>query len=130
MHERPFQANNPHIAKNQAFILVAPETQDAYSPPEFPTLAFRFRWPLEAAMLWLHERKETKMSKQQTAKGRPTHRIHSVSKNGDEKAFWTELGAAWPHKDGKALNFSFTARLLEGAQIVLRLATAKKGGAQ
>jgi hypothetical protein len=70
------------------------------------------------------------MSKQETTKARPTHRIYSVSKNGDEKPFWTELGAAWPHKDGKGLNLSFTARTLEGAQIVLRLATAKKGGAQ
>ena len=70
------------------------------------------------------------MSKQQTAKALPTHRVYSVSKNGEEKATWTEIGAAWPHKDGKGLNLTFTARPLEGAQIVLRAPTAKKGGAQ
>ena len=65
------------------------------------------------------------MSNKQT-KALPTHRVYSVSKNGDEKAAWTEIGAAWPHKDGKGFNLTFTARPLEGAQIVLRVATAKK----
>ena len=69
------------------------------------------------------------MSKQQTAKALPTHRVYSVSKNGEEKATWTEIGAAWPHKDGKGLNLTFTAHPLEGAQIVLRTPKASKGGA-
>jgi hypothetical protein len=70
------------------------------------------------------------MSKQETTKTLPTHRVYSVSKNGEKKATWTEIGAAWPHKDGKGFNLTFTALPLEGAQIVLRLATAKKGGAE
>jgi hypothetical protein len=70
------------------------------------------------------------MSNEQTAKALPTHRVYSVSKNGDEKAAWTEIGAAWPHKDGKGFNLTFNARPLEGAQVVLRVATARKGGAQ
>ena len=70
------------------------------------------------------------MSKQQTAKALPSHRIYSVSKNGEEKATWTEIGVAWSHKDGMGLNLTFTARPLEGAQIVLRTPKAKKGGAQ
>ena len=70
------------------------------------------------------------MSNKKTDKTLPTHRVYSVSKNGEEKAAWTEIGAAWPHKDGKGFNLTFTARPLEGAQIVLRVATAKKGGAQ
>jgi len=69
------------------------------------------------------------MSNKQTAKARPAHRVYSVSKNGDAKAAWTEIGAAWPHKDSKGFNLTFTARPLEGAQIILRLATKKKGGA-
>jgi hypothetical protein len=68
------------------------------------------------------------MSDKQNAKALPTHRIYSVSKNGEKKSVWTEIGAAWPHKDGKGFNLNFTARPLEGAQLVLRLATAKKTG--
>ena len=70
------------------------------------------------------------MSNEQTAKALPTHRVYSVSKNGDEKASWTEIGAAWPHRDGKGFNLTFNARPLEGAQVVLRVASARKGGAQ
>jgi hypothetical protein len=70
------------------------------------------------------------MSNKQTSKALPTHRVYSVSKNGEEKAAWTEIGAAWPHKDGKGFNLTFTARPLEGAQVVLRVATAKKADAK
>lgn len=55
-----------------------------------------------------------------TTKARPTHRIYSVTKNGDTKANWQEIGAAWPHKDGKGFNLKFTARPLDGAEIVVR----------
>ena len=57
-------------------------------------------------------------------KARPTHRIYSVSKDG-KKAIWQEIGAAWPNKDGKGFSLKFTARPLEGAEIVLRLIEAK-----
>ncbi|HTV29507.1 MAG TPA: hypothetical protein VMF32_17185 [Xanthobacteraceae bacterium] len=70
------------------------------------------------------------MSNKQNAKALPTHRVYSVSKNGEQKATWTEIGAAWKHQDGKGFNLTFTARPLEGAQIVLRTATAKKAAAQ
>jgi hypothetical protein len=61
------------------------------------------------------------MSNDKTTKAAPTHRIFSVSKNG-EKTSWTEIGAAWPHKDKQGFNLTFTARPLEGAEIVLRVA--------
>lgn len=70
------------------------------------------------------------MSNKQNTKALPTHRVYSVSKNGEKKATWQEIGAAWPHKDGKGFNLTFAARPLEGAQIVLRLTSAKKGGTQ
>jgi len=60
------------------------------------------------------------MSNDTRTKTRPTHRIYSVTKNGDSKANWQEIGAAWPHKDGKGFNLTFTARPLDRAQIVLR----------
>ena len=70
------------------------------------------------------------MSNDNTTKTRPTYRIYSVTKNGDRKANWQEIGAAWPHKDGKGFNLTFAARPLDGAQIVLREPKAAKGGAQ
>ena len=65
------------------------------------------------------------MSKQQSAKALPTHRVYSVSKNGDAKATWTEIGAAWQHKDGKGFNIQLDAVPLDG-RITLRLASEKK----
>jgi len=59
------------------------------------------------------------MSKSET-KSLPAFRIYGVSSNSDAKSNWAEIGAAWPHKDGKGFNLSFTARPLEGAAIVLR----------
>ena len=65
------------------------------------------------------------MSNTKTAKTVPAYRIYSVAKNGDDKSTWQEIGAAWKHKDGKGLNLQFNARPLEGAEIVLRIPTAK-----
>jgi hypothetical protein len=69
------------------------------------------------------------MSNDSNTKALPTHRIYSVMKNGDKKASWQEIGGAWPHKDGKGFSLKFTARPLDGAEIVLRVATAKKEAA-
>jgi hypothetical protein len=65
-------------------------------------------------------RKGNTMSNDTNTKTRPTHRIYSVTKNGDSKANWQEIGAAWPHKDGMGFSLKFTARALDGAEIVLR----------
>jgi hypothetical protein len=66
------------------------------------------------------------MSNDTTTKLRPTHRIYSVTKGTEGKAVWTEIGAAWGHKDGKGFNLQFNALPLEGARIVLRTAKAKE----
>ncbi len=67
------------------------------------------------------------MSNKQTAKTNlPSHRIYSVSNTGSKKAAWQEIGAAWPHKDGKGFNLQFAARPLEGAALVLRAPLPKK----
>ena len=65
------------------------------------------------------------MSNEQTTKARPTHRIYSVSKDG-EKTRWTELGAAWPHKDGKGFTLKYNACPIGEHDIVLRKIEAKK----
>ena len=60
-----------------------------------------------------------------TQNSRPSHRIYSVTKDGDEKARWTEHGAAWPHKDGKGFQLKFNACPIGDCEIVLREAKPK-----
>lgn len=69
----------------------------------------------------------------QTNSRRPTHRVYAVTKNGaDDKGFWTEIGAAWPHSDGKGFNLKLDYLPLNGAELVIRTPKqdAAKGGAQ
>ena len=66
------------------------------------------------------------MSNKQPAKKLPSFRIYSVASVAGKKSAWQEIGAAWPHKDGKGFNLQFAARPLEGAGIVLRAPLPKK----
>jgi hypothetical protein len=66
------------------------------------------------------------MSDEKTTKTLPSHRIYAVSKNGEEKANWAEIGAAFEHEDRNGFNLVFTARPLEGAQLVLRVRKGKE----
>jgi len=76
------------------------------------------------------------MSNTTTTKARPTHRIYSVTKEGDEKARWTQLGVAFSHRDGKGFDLRYNACPLGDAKVVLRKITPKPaepvaaGGAQ
>jgi uncharacterized protein (DUF736 family) len=58
------------------------------------------------------------MIKTETSK-RPSHRVYAVTKNG-EKSYWTEIGAAWSHQDGKGFNVKLDYPPLNGAEIVIR----------
>jgi hypothetical protein len=58
------------------------------------------------------------MIKTETSK-RPSHRVHAVTKNG-EKSYWTEIGAAWSHQDGKGFNVKLDYLPLNDAEIVIR----------
>jgi hypothetical protein len=55
--------------------------------------------------------------------GRPSHRAYVVEdREGDQNEqgrFWTRIGSAWPHKDGKGLNIVLSALPTNG-RIVLR----------
>lgn len=52
---------------------------------------------------------------------RPTHRVYAVTKRpGQEKANWTQIGAAWAHKDGKGLGLKLDLVPVSDAEIVLR----------
>lgn len=61
--------------------------------------------------------------------GRPSHKVYvvedkEVEEGEDNDAFWTRVGSAWPHKDGKGLNVVLSA-LPIGGRLVLREYTAK-----
>lgn len=56
-----------------------------------------------------------------TTKSRPTHRVYAVTKKpGAEKGHWTEIGAAWPHNDGKGFNVKLDLVPIADAEIVIR----------
>ena len=41
----------------------------------------------------------------QTTSGKaPTHIVYQVRGEEGQKGFWTRMGAAWAHKDGKGFN--------------------------
>lgn len=50
---------------------------------------------------------------------KPTHRIYAVAKRGD-KSNWDDIGAAWPHKDGKGFNLKLEFLPLNGSELVIR----------
>lgn len=54
----------------------------------------------------------------------PTHTAYHV-RDGKDKGFFTRIGAAWPHKDGKGFNVQLDVAPLDG-KIVLRLNTENK----
>ncbi len=55
---------------------------------------------------------------------RPTHRVYAVRKAGKEKAYWTQIGAAWVNQDGKGFNIKLNLVPLDGTEIVMREAPA------
>jgi hypothetical protein len=56
----------------------------------------------------------------------PTHIAYQVrdGKEG-EKSYWTRIGAAWQHKDGKGFNIQLQAVPLDGS-IKLRVVSEEK----
>lgn len=55
-------------------------------------------------------------------KERPSHKafvVEKFSKEGTDKSHWIEVGAAWPHKDGKGFDLNLKALPVDG-RIVLR----------
>jgi hypothetical protein len=63
-------------------------------------------------------KRSTVMSENQ----RPSHKAFVVEDRGegeDADAFWTRIGSAWPHKDGKGLNVVLSALPANG-RLVLR----------
>ncbi len=54
---------------------------------------------------------------------RPSHRAYvteDVTEGKRQKTFWTKVGAAWPHKDGKGLTVSVSPGISISGRLVLR----------
>ena len=69
---------------------------------------------------------EVDMAKKETAAPRnaPSHGVYVVEGEGD-RAFWTKVGAAWPHQDGNGFNVTLAAVPLSG-RLVIRIRTGKE----
>ena len=57
----------------------------------------------------------------------PAFQAYHVTNKGDN-SFWTKVGAAWPHRDGKGLSLQLSVIPISG-QIVLRQPLPKTEGA-
>jgi hypothetical protein len=56
----------------------------------------------------------------------PTHIAYQVREGkGEGKGYWTRIGAAWQHKDGKGFNIQLQAAPLDG-NIQLRVVSDEK----
>ena len=55
---------------------------------------------------------------------KPTHTAYLVEDREAKKGYWTEIGAAWAHKDGQGFDVILKALPLDG-RIVVRTRDAK-----
>ena len=55
----------------------------------------------------------------------PSHVVYQVRDREGSKGFFTRIGAAWPHRDGKGFNVQIESVPLDG-RITLRVASEKK----
>ncbi len=60
----------------------------------------------------------------QTGSKSPTHIAYHVRNREGAEGFWTLIGSAWPHADGKGFNIRVDAVPVDG-RITLRIASAK-----
>ncbi len=68
---------------------------------------------------------DTKSTKQTTTGKLPSHVAYQVRDREGQKGFWTRIGTAWAHADGKGFNIQLEAAPLDG-RVVLRVASEKK----
>jgi hypothetical protein len=54
----------------------------------------------------------------------PSHIAYQV-KEGSQKSYWTKIGAAWAHKDGKGFSIQLESVPLDG-KVTIRTASEDK----
>ncbi len=70
-------------------------------------------------------RQHTADNEQSGSSKAPTHIAYHVRDTKDGKGFWTRIGSAWAHKDGKGFNIQIDVVPLNG-NITLRVTEEKK----
>lgn len=55
----------------------------------------------------------------------PSHIAYQVRDRENGKSFWTRVGSAWPHADGKGFNVQLEAMPIDG-RITLRIPSETK----
>jgi hypothetical protein len=78
-------------------------------------------WKLKQRRIVMATKKETT-----TKSSKPTYIAYHVRNNSEEQgdSYWTRIGAAFPHKDGKGFNLLVETFPLDG-RITLRVPTEK-----
>jgi hypothetical protein len=61
----------------------------------------------------------------QTASKKPSHTVYHVREVNHDESYWTRIGAAWAHKDGKGFNVQIETVPLDG-RLTLRVIAEKK----
>ena len=61
----------------------------------------------------------------QTTPKSPSHSVYQVRDREGSKGFWTRIGSAWAHRDGKGFNVQMECVPLDG-RITLRIASEMK----
>ncbi len=64
-------------------------------------------------------------TKNSEAKG-PSHVAYHVRDREGKKGFWTRIGSAWPHADGKGFNVQLDGLVPLDGRITFRVASEKK----
>jgi hypothetical protein len=68
---------------------------------------------------------DTKTTGNGTSKS-PSHIAYHVRDRESGKGFWTRIGSAWAHADGKGFNIQLDGMMPLDGRITLRIATEKK----
>ena len=59
----------------------------------------------------------------------PSLIAYHVVERGEDKRFWTRIGAAWKHKDGEGIDLQLDLVPTSGGRIVLRAPREDEAGA-
>jgi hypothetical protein len=69
------------------------------------------------------------MSKDTNTSGsrKPAYTAYHVRDGKEDSSYWTRIGVAWPHKDGKGLDVQLDGLAPLDGRIVLRVPEQKNG---
>jgi hypothetical protein len=74
------------------------------------------------AIRFAPSRGQRKQRRKTVSGEKPSHKAYVVEERDseDKNGFWTRVGSAWPHGDGKGLNIQLASGLAVSGRIVLR----------